>query len=211
MLLVLLVACSLGWVFFPSLVVLWFSGGSGVGGFSMAVLFLLDLASVAGFHCLPWHWGRCLEKNQENDWNQYFHGESYYHFQKLPDFPNVVITPACMAGVTLKVWWTRQKLYQAKYNASMAWSFSHFFEKALVSRVSLPHLHSHSQVLTLDVRSADLFHVGIPEYGNLFASDAFGGGVAGLVLRVRSIQLDQLGEVNALCPKTQHNGILIRA
>lgn len=45
------------------------------------------------------------------------------------------VTPAAMAGLTRRLLWMRQKLYQTVYSATMCIWLSSFFEKALVSRV----------------------------------------------------------------------------
>jgi len=44
--------------------------------------------------------------------------------------------PASIAGVSRKLWWTRQKLYHAKCIARAAFRFSSFFENAFVNRVN---------------------------------------------------------------------------
>jgi hypothetical protein len=58
--------------------------------------------------------------------------------QQFRDVPHAIrdaCLPVCIAGVTRKVLWTRQKLYHAKCRLTAAFRLSTFFEKAFVTRV----------------------------------------------------------------------------
>jgi hypothetical protein len=74
-----------------------------------------------------------------------------------------------------------------------------------------PHLHSHGQILTLDVRGANLLHVGFSENRNLFASDTLGRRVPGFTFGTGGIQFDQLCELYPLRPQAENNGSLFVA
>ena len=72
------------------------------------------------------------------------------------------------------------------------------------------HLHSHGQVLSLNVRGTNFAYIGIPEHWDLLASDTLSGRVPRFGFGSRSILFDQLRELNALRSQAQHNGILVR-
>ena len=64
-------------------------------------------------------------------------------------------------------------------------------------------MHPHGQVAALDVRRADMLHVGVDFNGALFDASAFSGAVAAVVGCANiAIHLDQLGIVHIATERT---------
>jgi hypothetical protein len=84
------------------------------------------------------------------------------------------------------------------------------FRESIGQAGESPHLHSHGQVLALDVRSTNLAHIRVSKDGDLFTADALGGRIAGFTLGISGIQFNQLRKLYALRSQAENNGIPVR-
>jgi hypothetical protein len=134
---------------------------------------------------------------------------SIYYIQKLFDLPNVVANPSLHSGCNAKGLVNSAEIIPSEIKSQHSVKFLPLFRESIGQAGESAHLHSHGQVLALDMRGADVFRVGVSEHGNLFASNTIGGRIADFTLSAPGIQLDQLCEVNALDPKTKDHRILI--
>lgn len=136
-------------------------------------------------------------------------GHSIYYIQQFFDLPNVVGDSGFHRWGDSEGLVDSAEIVPSEIEGEHCVKFVPLFRKRIRQTGKSTHLHSHGQVLALDMRSANLAHIGIPEDGNLFATGAFGRRVAGFALGTGGIELHQLREVNALNTQAQDNSILI--
>ena len=99
--------------------------------------------------------------------------------------------------MTRKVWWTRQKLYHAKYRVTAALRLSELFRERIRYPGETTQVHTQTQIRPLDVRGADVLGIGptVADFGYNLRDVSWGVPLIP-VLTVISVELHKLREVH---------------
>jgi len=139
-----------------------------------------------------------------------FRGGLFRGFQEFLNFPDTVSHARFHRGGNSKSLVDPAEVVPRKVEGEHGVKLLPLFRERIGQPGESAHLHSHGQVLALDMGCADLGRVRATEHGNLLAPDTLSRAVARLALGGGGVELHQLGKVHALRPQAQYNGITVR-
>ena len=200
------------------------SGGGRYRACRFLALYILGPLLVAlglGAFFLPIYWQDDCKQSSEQD--KVFHGAgtvtqrneydniSFVRLKQFANLPDMVANPSFHSGGHSQGLMYAAEIVPSEIQSQHRIELLPIFRESIGQASKSAHVHSHREVLTLDMRSADLAHVGMSEHWNLLAADTLGRRVPGFTLEISGVQFHQLREVNPLRPEAKNNGVLVRS